>query len=273
LSREFSLEELENLAFDLGAPFETLQSDQKNDFVPKLMAYCEQRSVVNSLLAEVIRNRPGASDEFFDLYARLGFNSPQKRIQLIIPGNAATFTSERQQEFLAELARMMKVDIREIELTEVAEGSRKLELVVSERVYAKLLQLLLSGDNEFLNLTTERGTSEVGSLPANQAYAVSGQVDYEGFRATLRRAISSFCDDNDIQNICFDMNIDYENIPGNHKDAKVRELIRYCERQAKIDQLMAIFQAIQPNVKLWVDPASEAVRITLAGDAPMVQPT
>ena len=45
----------------------------------------------------------------------------------------------------------------------------------------------------------------------------------------LRKAIQINFSNEDVNSICFDLNIDYENFP-NSKEARIRELIRYCER-------------------------------------------
>lgn len=69
----------------------------------------------------------------------------------------------------------------------------------------------------------------------------SGTPDYAQliqdthFRGKFRRALVALLQPDDIQNICYDMQIQYANIPGDNYAAKVRELLAHCERNNMLE--------------------------------------
>lgn len=54
---------------------------------------------------------------------------------------------------------------------------------------------------------------------------------------------------NEIRDLCLDMRIEYEEIPGETRNDKARELILYCERRNQIDNLGLFLRDLRPNVK------------------------
>jgi tetratricopeptide (TPR) repeat protein len=53
----------------------------------------------------------------------------------------------------------------------------------------------------------------------------------------LRDFIDRYFDDNELRDLCFDLDIDYESLPTIGKSAKIRELITYCERHERYQEL------------------------------------
>lgn len=68
-------------------------------------------------------------------------------------------------------------------------------------------------------------------------------------RAELREEITAHFNSEELRTLCFDMNIDYENLGGEGKAGKVRELIAYCERHGRIDELVEICRQLRPQIK------------------------
>jgi hypothetical protein len=68
-------------------------------------------------------------------------------------------------------------------------------------------------------------------------------------RATLRRNIADHFNDNELQNLCFDLSIEYENLAGETREAKARELVIYCERNGQINQLIKLCRDLRPKAK------------------------
>jgi hypothetical protein len=54
----------------------------------------------------------------------------------------------------------------------------------------------------------------------------------------LREKITRYFTDNDLKNLCFDLGMDYEDLPGETKNGKVRELVAHCERIDRIPELV-----------------------------------
>ena len=49
----------------------------------------------------------------------------------------------------------------------------------------------------------------------------------------LRDFIDRYFDDNELRDLCFDLDIDYESLPAVGKSAKARELVAYCLRHGR----------------------------------------
>ena len=62
----------------------------------------------------------------------------------------------------------------------------------------------------------------------------------------LHKAIQLIFSKEDVNSICFDLNIDYENFPDG-KEARIRELIRHCERNQRLDELLKECQTRRPR--------------------------
>jgi hypothetical protein len=55
----------------------------------------------------------------------------------------------------------------------------------------------------------------------------------------LRDFIVAHFNDNELRDLCFDLGIDYESLPGEGKAAKARELTAYCQRRDRLAELEA----------------------------------
>lgn len=63
----------------------------------------------------------------------------------------------------------------------------------------------------------------------------------------LARILSVFFDASEMRDLCFELDVDYENIFGNKKSDKARELVRHMERRGQIFLLYHQVKRIRPN--------------------------
>jgi hypothetical protein len=99
-------------------------------------------------------------------------------------------------------------------------------------------------------------------------------------RARTLDLLDSYFSDEDIQDLCFQMGIDYENLSGDTKRAKATSLIKKCEHEGKIAELLSKCQKKRSHV-IWPSPWDiggtgkpakpdelfrEATRLRLEGD-------
>ncbi|MDX1616882.1 MAG: SUMF1/EgtB/PvdO family nonheme iron enzyme [Candidatus Promineifilaceae bacterium] len=72
----------------------------------------------------------------------------------------------------------------------------------------------------------------------------------------LRNHIADHFSKEELRSLCFDLGIDYENFP-ELKDGLIRELIRYCHRHRRLDDMLDALAARRPQVD-WPLPMSLA---------------
>jgi hypothetical protein len=53
---------------------------------------------------------------------------------------------------------------------------------------------------------------------------------------------------NGIQTLCFNLNIDYESLLGNGKEAKIRELVLFCRQRKRIVDLLVALRDLRPDI-------------------------
>lgn len=66
----------------------------------------------------------------------------------------------------------------------------------------------------------------------------------------LRRQITDKLDSAELQNLCFDLGVDYDSLPGDEKPSKARELVSQLERQNRINDLVETGKLLRSDI-LW----------------------
>jgi len=73
--------------------------------------------------------------------------------------------------------------------------------------------------------------------------------------AELRQVLSDYFSEEEIRTLCFDLSVDYDDLPATGKANKVRELVIYLDRRNRIQDLESAVRRQRPNIP-W-DDASE----------------
>ena len=92
----------------------------------------------------------------------------------------------------------------------------------------------------------------------------------------LLRAIDDSFSEDDLRDLCFELQLDFENLPGTIKKAKARELVIHFDRRKRINVLVAAFRELRPNVDIEAivleefdeDPSSARIEIHTADILP-----
>lgn len=66
-------------------------------------------------------------------------------------------------------------------------------------------------------------------------------------KTVLRQLLMTFFSDGELRTLCFDLGIDYENLPGIGKEDKARELIAYAVRHGRLSELEEECRRLRPN--------------------------
>jgi hypothetical protein len=61
----------------------------------------------------------------------------------------------------------------------------------------------------------------------------------------LRKILNDQFSANELADLCMDLELDYENIAGDTKEAKARELVLYLQRRGQLDRLVAAIRAVR----------------------------
>jgi hypothetical protein len=75
------------------------------------------------------------------------------------------------------------------------------------------------------------------------------QRDHSKLLQQLEEAYS----DDELQELCFELDIDYENLPGETKRSKARQLIQYCKRRRQLNELAALHYRLRPHLLAQLD--------------------
>lgn len=70
----------------------------------------------------------------------------------------------------------------------------------------------------------------------------------------LRELIRSSFNEEEVKDLCYDLTIDYEDLPALGKTGKVRELIIFCQKNGRLPALIKLCQEQRPD-ETWPDPS------------------
>jgi len=65
----------------------------------------------------------------------------------------------------------------------------------------------------------------------------------------LREAVDKYFSLGELRMLCFDLDIDYENLEGDSKSAKIISLILFCQRRHRLPELLNEVQKLRPDQK------------------------
>lgn len=77
----------------------------------------------------------------------------------------------------------------------------------------------------------------------------------------LREILDTHFSDGELRTICFDLDVEYNNLPGEGKADKARELIAYLERHGQIGELVETGRQLRPDVR-WVSLPEPTARLS-----------
>jgi hypothetical protein len=64
----------------------------------------------------------------------------------------------------------------------------------------------------------------------------------------LHQILSTYFDKDELKTLCSRLKVDYDNLPGDGKMGKARELIAYLERRGRLPQLLEEVKLLRPNI-------------------------
>jgi hypothetical protein len=65
----------------------------------------------------------------------------------------------------------------------------------------------------------------------------------------LRKILIRHFNEGELRTLCFDLRIDYDDLPGRGKKDKARELVTYLDRRGRISELLEVIEQQRPNLR------------------------
>ena len=73
----------------------------------------------------------------------------------------------------------------------------------------------------------------------------------------LLKLLTQYFNTNELMDLCFTLNIDFDDLPGASKESQVRELLQHLSRRGRIGELVRLCAQQRPHVS-WTDDAEPA---------------
>lgn len=70
--------------------------------------------------------------------------------------------------------------------------------------------------------------------------------------SALHQLLNYYFNDNELQDMCLELDVDYENLGGSGKSAKARELLKFMQRRQSLNQIVELGKQARPHVN-WPD--------------------
>ncbi len=143
---------------------------------------------------------------------------------------------------------MDKDDIQ-IEIQVIASALTELKKEYERGRYDIGRYLLLKTDYERQKAALEIQLIDVTAPPRkDQAPGVAPEDQASTHRYKLRSILWNHFSEGELRDLCyFELNIDYESLPGPGKGDKIRGLILYCERFGRTDELEQACRRLRPH--------------------------
>ena len=84
--------------------------------------------------------------------------------------------------------------------------------------------------------------------PAKYSRARISAQQWETYRKYFYNILTKSFNDEELRDLCWQLGLDYHNLPATTKDGKARELIDYVGRHDLIYKLVDVGQSLRPNI-------------------------
>jgi hypothetical protein len=144
-----------------------------------------------------------------------------------------TYSGKAEKELLAELAG----DAVQPDMT--ARGRERARKQLNERgLLDEELELFSPAFRDWLKLNLSRLLEERG-----------GELGQQG-SVQLFRLIDSHFNDSEVRDLCFELDVDYDNLSGDNKRDKARELVIWMRRYGRLEELTELLMSKRPHLHI-----------------------
>jgi hypothetical protein len=157
-------------------------------------------------------------------------------------------TNDSQSDHINELLRIHRRNLQYLE-TQIAQYGGEMSApihLLSQRYYERAEIERLEGELSSLKRTT--GFLKAQATPAALPTGTDEDVTNESDLTRLRKGLIKYFSDGELRDLCFDFGIDYDNLPGQGKADKARELVTYFAHRGRITELRRACARLRPHV-------------------------
>lgn len=93
------------------------------------------------------------------------------------------------------------------------------------------------------------GDVTIGGASPQPMSPVPGEASLSEKLAKLHQNVAASFGDEELRSLCFDLGVDYADLPAEGKDGKARELVASLERRGRVPELVKMCRKLRPNVE------------------------
>ena len=107
--------------------------------------------------------------------------------------------------------------------------------------------------------------SDLGQTPDQPTEESVSWREYLNRLSQLRETLDSRFDEEELRTLCFDLGVEYDDLPSRGRAGKARELVGYCARRDNLVELVRVAQKQRPDISWPIPPATNvASRLALS---------
>jgi len=189
---------------------------------------------------------------------RQAVSVPVNVVKLELALDFQQFILEEQSQFIVKLSRIINVNPDAVRILDIASNdSVFVTLEMPEKSAALLLTMFLIGDSNLKALPitkVEQIDNPVKATEPNRQVVdwkkgLTTNVPQVNL-ANLREFTANYFNESELKDICFDLDVDYESLPGEGKRDKARELVAFFERRGQINKFVLVCCKRRPNIAI-----------------------
>lgn len=171
-------------------------------------------------------------------------------VNVDLSGNFDEFSLEEQEQFVQFISRITAIHPNQVTILEVVKGSIKVTVQMPDESARLLINMLLENDpilKNFRILKVELGEG-IGQPKVEQPVVKGPRRLWQNVTPQLlRQFIFLYFNDSQLRDLYFEMDVDYDSLPGHGKRDKAREIVAFCNRHKKFGRLVELIQEKRPN--------------------------
>ncbi len=244
----FNADELRELCFDLSVDYDSLPGEAKTDKARELVwlfVNPKRNRNLDELVQLCTRLRPKApwNTPSAPRYEPYGLNTLAELHRLL--------TEQFDESQLREICKSVSVDYQRLPYVEQGGTARELVMYLArrERVselidYCSQRRPDVPWAGDLAPAQHERSVADTTLQSAD--VAGHGGSPLKADVTELREALAVYFAARELRDLCFELGVDYDRLPG---EGKERELVSYMQRHGRLTELAAAIRRKRPNIQ------------------------